>query len=248
MEKIEEQQKDINKIKEILKKYVSKATLISLKKYPGPPTKDALKAGKTAGAEFVNKYFDGCVTGCYFAWEKKFLLTDDKLIAIEKLVEDFAKHLIEDDYHGMGNILQRLSTMRSKPGVAKPSPVALKRHDEDLTIDDFVVFCVPIPDATIKTELETLCHKYNETYSEHKKRFKLYEYSSSNGSSGTKAYSLEHQIMSFADLKFEDGWKAFENLEEIKRRALGRFVANTTGSTPFSTQMKTITTEADGTI
>ena len=123
-----------------MKKYVSKATLISLKKYPGPPTKDALKAGKTAGAEFVNKYFDGCVTGCYFAWEKKFLLPGDKLITIEKLVEDFAEYLIEDDYHGKGNILQRVATMRSGPAVAKPSPVALKRHDEDLTVDDFVIF------------------------------------------------------------------------------------------------------------
>ena len=125
------------------------------------------------------------------------LLTDDKLITIEKLVEEFAKYLIDDDYHGKGNILQRISPMKSGPGVAKPSPIALKRHDQDLAIDDFMVFAIPILDPKIKTTLETLCHKYNEAYSEDKKRFKLYEYSSSNGSSGTKAYSLEHQIMSF---------------------------------------------------
>jgi hypothetical protein len=251
MEKNEDQQKDIGKIKEILKKYVSKASLISLENYPSSPSAAELKENSTKGAQFITKHFGGCSTGAYFAWEKKFLLTADELITIEELVEDFDKYLIEDDYHGKGNILQRIAPMKSGPGVAKPSPIALKRHDQDLAIDDFVVFAVPIPDPKIKTKLETLCHKYNEIYSDHQKRFKSYKYSSANGPNGTKEYSIEHSILGFANLPYAEGIKKCAKVSAQLQKTLGIIVAANTveilasSSIPPSTQMTTITTEAD---
>ena len=254
MEKIENQQKDIEKIKEILKKYVSNATLISLEDYPSSPSAAELKANSSKGAQFITKHFGGCATGCYFAWEKKFLLTDNELITIEELVEDFAKYLIEDDYHGKGNILQRISPMKSGPGVSKPSPVALKRHDQDLDTGDFMVFAVPISDTKIKTTLETLCHKYGETYSEHKKRFKLYKYSAANGPNGTKAYTVEHSILGFANLPWAEGIKQCAKVQAHIQKVLGQIVAANTaeilasGSTPFSTQIQTIPENNHGTI
>ena len=216
----------INKLESCL----DKAVLLPLSKFPSKVKSDReIEEQSSAAGKFIAKYFGGEKDGNYFAFYKPDILDEGgNLLTKEELLKKFKKVLLVSQYSGEGNLLDRIGKMRAGIRTDRPNPIVFWSFEEEISHDDIYVLAVAT--GNIKKErrriVESPCHNYCEEKTG--KRFALADYSASNGENGTKQMSLETQIMSYANLKFEDGWKAFNNLEKIKRKALSDFHSNNT--------------------
>ena len=229
-----------NNIETAVKKLEScldKAVLLPLSKFPAP-AKSAreIEDQSTKAGKFIATHFGGEKNGNYFAfWKKHISDKNGNVYTKEELlkIEVFRKAICTDkdnmhQYSGEGGQLDRIAKMRAGIKSQKPNPVVFWKHEENISDDDIYILSVAIGGTKQDRQsiVESPCHNYCEEKTG--KRFALADYSASNGENGTKQMSLETQIMSYANLKFEDGWKAFNNLEKIKRKALSDFHSNNT--------------------
>ena len=76
-----------------------------------------------------------------------------------------------------------------------------------------------------KNQLEAPIHNYCEENRSDGKRFALADYSSSNGENGTKAYSMETEVMSWANLDPDTAMKKYAQLDLLKQKSMGVFMA-----------------------
>ena len=80
-----------------------------------------------------------------------------------------------------------------------------------------------------QNRIETPCHSYCEENRPDGKRFALAEYSASNGENGTKAYTVDTQIMGIANLKFEEAMAQYDKYQLLLNESRGRWFANNVG-------------------
>ena len=201
-----------------------------LDKYPSKAISVDDKDSK--GAKFIEKHFKGQRSGCYYAFlgkdiSKKDADGNDVLLSENEIMNKFDKLILKSLYSGEGDILGRVARMRAKKGSIDCNPVVFYCHDNNINLEDIYVlsFATDLSSKERKNQLESPIHSYCEEHRLDGKRFALADYSSSNGENGTKEYSMETEVMSWAVLKPAAALKKYAQLDLLKQKSMGVFMA-----------------------
>ena len=210
-----------------------KAYLGPLTKYPSKTKNDEeIKSKSTKGGKFITEEFGGEKLGNYFAFHKKDIADENgKVFTIEEILNNFSTLLLLCLYSGEGALLDRVGKMRGGLGRDKPSPIVFWRHDENVSLNDIYVlsFATGGTKKQRQNRVEGPCHSYCEENRLDGKRFALAEYSASNGENGTKAYTVDTQIMGIANLKFDEAMAQYDKYQLLLNESRGRWFANNAG-------------------
>ena len=210
-----------------------KAYLGTLTKYPSKTKNDdEIKSKSSKGGKFIAEIFGSEKLGNYFAFHKKDIVDENgKVFTIEEILNNFSTLLLLCLYSGEGALLDRVGKMRGSLGRDKPSPIVFWRHDENVPLSDIYVlsFAIGGTRKQRQNQVEGPCHSYCEENRLDGKRFALAEYSASNGENGTKAYTVDTQIMGIANLKFEEAMAQYDKYQLLLNESRGRWFANNAG-------------------
>jgi hypothetical protein len=199
----------------------------TLDKYPSSPVSKSDTTSK--GAVFVRDIFKGEIKGLYFAHNTSDVMKDGKFLTKKEYLASLKETLLAKVlYDGEGSSLDRIATMKANVGTKAPSPVAFYLQDEGLTRKDITVvnFAIGLTSEERKSIFEKPFQDYTSSIRSDGKRFALADYSSSNGENGTKSYSMETEIMSWASLSPEVALKRYAQLEEMKKKSMAGFMAS----------------------
>ena len=190
-------------------------------------TDDEIKSKTSGSGRFIAEIFKGEKAGNYFAWHKPDIMNDKgEIFTKEEILNNFSDLLLVHLYSGEGVLLDRIGKMRGKPGSTDPSPLAFWRHDNDIPLSDVYVLALATGGTKKgRANMESRFHSYTKDHSEHGKRFALAGYSESNGEKGTKAYTIENEILGYANMKPEDAMGKYATLQEILNTSLGIHMA-----------------------
>ena len=202
----------------------------SLDKYPTKATNAAdIVNQDTKGAKFLGKHYKGEKDGLYIAFHKPDIADENQvMLSKDKILDKFLILLLIHLYSGEGNTLDRVSKMRASKGSVDCNPIVFWRHDNNINFEDIIVlsFATGLDGKERENQFETPIHTYCEENRADGKRFALAEYSASNGENGTKAYTIENEIMSWANMDFAEGNMKYAKLQETLKTSLGVFYAN----------------------
>ena len=218
--------KDVDKTIKLLNEEDILFCIKTLDNYPAQPHKDD-STGK--GRKFLDEFYGGESKGLYLAYNKSDVYNDEtkKFLTKQEFLDQFKSLAPKILYDGEGTTLERIAKMRAKVGTQKPNPVAFYCQDKGLSHSDIAVISFPLGLSTKERKdlYETPIQEYTSAIREDGKRFELDEYSSSNGEKGTKAYSLELEIMSIADLNPEAAMKRYAVVQDLLNRSMGKYLA-----------------------
>lgn len=199
----------------------------TLDKYPSKPSSP--QDTKSKGAIFTQDRLNGEGNGLYMAFDRPDLTNKNtqKFLSKNEFLNDMETLLLTCLYSGEGSMLDRVSKMRARVGAQEVNPVAFYLNDNpQLSREDIVVvvFSLGLDGPGRKEKFERPIHNFTEEKTG--KKFRLADYSASNGENGQTEYFLQNTIMGFGNLDFHDGTKQIAKTYEILKSASAVLMAN----------------------